>query len=487
MLKKKLKSTLFKSFFEIISNFFDKFNKKNFKNIKVSKINFSIILLISIIALYLLYLSLPAFYKHKVHYILSQDLNKILNQNLSLPKNIRYSIIPRPHFYYKDVKIIDNNSSTVNFAEFKNLKIFISQKNFFDRSKIIIKSVFMDQGNIYFDRNNLKKKDFIFYNKIISNISIKNSNIFFKNFDKELIALLNLEEVDLNYNKKINQNQIYLKGKIFNTPIKISSNVNYLLKKNETNILFKDLKLKIKNLSEYNKNYSSINKISTFRTELNSNIKIYNNEMLIKSNDSNIQLTPIKYSAQIELNPFFFSTEIDLEKINIKKLIYPILLEDLIKNFIMNNEVINGKIFFKIKNIKKNKLFKNLLLNLNFNSGKIELTNSIFKVKKIGDLNVVSNSFSLEDNRLIFSGKLKIDIKNDKNFYKRFMVSKKDRFKLNKLEIDMGYSFAENIFYINKIIFNDDLNNSVDLKFEEIQNWAKFKQIIQKAVYYYSG
>ena len=247
------------------------------------------------------------------------------------------------------------------------------------------------------------------------------------------------------------------------------------------------MKLKIKNLSEYNKNYSSINKISTFRTELNSNIKIYNNEMLIKSNDSNIQLTPIKYSAQIELNPFFFSTEIDLEEINIKKLIYPILLEDLIKNFIMNNEVINGKIFVKIKNIKKNKLFKNLLLNLNFNSGKIELTNSIFKVKKIGDLNVVSNSFSLEDNRLIFSGKLIIDIKNDKNFYKRFMVSKKNRFKLDKLEIDMGYSFAENIFYINKIIFNDDLNNSVDLKFEEIQNWAKFKQIMQKAVYYYSG
>ena len=41
----------------------------------------------------------------------------------------------------------------------------------------------------------------------------------------------------------------------------------------------------------------------------------------------------------------------------------------------MNNEVINGKIFVKIKNIKKNKFFIFLLLNFNFNSGKIELTN----------------------------------------------------------------------------------------------------------------
>ena len=30
----------------------------------------------------------------------------------------------------------------------------------------------------------------------------------------------------------------------------------------------------------------------------------------IKSNDSNIQMIPIKYLAQIELNPFYFFTEI---------------------------------------------------------------------------------------------------------------------------------------------------------------------------------
>ena len=49
------------------------------------------------------------------------------------------------------------------------------------------------------------------------------------------------------------------------------------------------------------------------------------------------------------------------------------------------------------------------------------------------------------------------------------------------------YSFATNKFYIDKIIFNKDKNNIIDLQYEEINNWAKFKKLIQSSTVFYSG
>ena len=485
MIKKKIKLTILRTLIDLITNFFNKFNLKNLKNSNLSLI---LILVISTLFLYLIYLSVPSFYKNDLNEALIKDLEKSFNQELSIPKNVKYSIIPMPHFTFFDVKFLNDDEANIsNFAEIKELKLFISQKNLFNKSKIKPKYIVVEKGNFYFNKKNLNKLNFIFNSKLHSNITIKKSNLFFKNQDKELISLLSSKNIHFKIDKKNKKNLIILAGKIFNTPIKIDSTIDYLSKKNITNFLLKDLKLKIKNTSSYSEAYSAHNEIKSFRTILNNKLKIDNNKLSLKSLESNFQLIPLDYSLDIELDPFSFNSEITLEKINFNKLGSPIIVEDLIKNFILNNEVINGKLKLKIKDIKNNKLIDHLDVLLSLNSGKIFFQETNFKIKKIGYLNFQSNKFELVDDRLSFRGNFNLDIENGKNFYKKFMVPKKNRFSLKNIKIDCLYNFATNKFYINNIIFNNDKKNIVELNYEEITNWATFKKIIQSSTISYSG
>ena len=216
------------------------------------------------------------------------------------------------------------------------------------------------------------------------------------------MTLLSSKDIKIEYDKKNQRNSIVLIGKIFNTSIKIQSDIDYISKKNNTNIFLKDLKLKIKNESIYKKKYSSYNQIKSFRTNLNSKIEINENRLYIKSNESNLQQIPLNYTIDIDLDPFSFNSTIRLDKINFNKLGSPIIIEDLVKNFILENEVINGNIIFKIDKIKNNKLIDDLDLLLNLNFGKISFKKTKFKIKKIGYLNIISNSFQLDDDRLNF-------------------------------------------------------------------------------------
>jgi len=488
MIKKKTKLTIFRTLIDIIANFINKFNLKILKIQKKSVFNLILISSICIVFLYLTYLSIPSFYKNDLHKSFVQDLQKSLNHELSIPKNIKYSIIPRPHFVYNDVKFLDKGDTNIsNFAEIKKLKIFISQKNLFNKLKIKPKYIVIDEGNFYFNSNNVKNLNFIFTSKLYTDVLIKNSNLFFKNKSKELITLLSSNYIELEFDKKNKKNSAKLLGKIFNTSIKIESSIDFSSKKNQTSIYLKDLKLKIKNGSSYDKNYSSYNQIKSFRTNLNSNIKLEKKRLYIKSIESNFQLIPLNYAVDVDLNPFSFNSEISLEKININKLGSPVLLEDLIKNFILENKVINGNIIFKIDNIKNNKLIDDLYMVLNLNSGIISFKKTEFKIKKIGNLNILSNSFRLDDDRLTFRGNFNLVVKNEKEFYKKFMIPKKNRFPIRNVEVNCVYSFATNKFYVDKIIFNNDRINIIDIQYEEIDNWPKFKKLIQNSTNFYSG
>ena len=66
--------------------------------------------------------------------------------NLSLSSDISYRILPRPHFHIKDSKfIVIKKKDLDEIGEVKDMKIFISQKNLFDRDNIYIKEVILSK------------------------------------------------------------------------------------------------------------------------------------------------------------------------------------------------------------------------------------------------------------------------------------------------------------------------------------------------------
>ena len=123
----------------------------------------------SLFFLYLLYLSIPSLYDSgRVQKALYNNLVQEFGLNLSLSSDISYRILPRPHFHIKDSKIYSDKKKDLDeIGEVKDMKIFISQKNLFDRDNIYIKEVILSKGNFFFNRQNVN---------FIKNLSILVSN-----------------------------------------------------------------------------------------------------------------------------------------------------------------------------------------------------------------------------------------------------------------------------------------------------------------------
>ena len=113
--------------------FIDQFNKlKNLKFKKISNLSLSVILFVSLLFLYLFYLSIPSLYdKGRLQKDLSTKLINEFYINFSISSEINYSILPSPYILIKNAKIFnDDVNNPKEIVQIKELKIFISQKNF---------------------------------------------------------------------------------------------------------------------------------------------------------------------------------------------------------------------------------------------------------------------------------------------------------------------------------------------------------------------
>ena len=128
---------MLKNFNNLIQKTIFKVQNKTNNKFRISSFNKYLITFIGILFLYLFYLLVPLLYDKG--WVQNSIENKILNEfkiNLSTSADISYRILPAPHFLVKNSKIIlDNTKSDKSIADVKNIKIFLSQKNLFNKEK----------------------------------------------------------------------------------------------------------------------------------------------------------------------------------------------------------------------------------------------------------------------------------------------------------------------------------------------------------------
>ena len=100
--------------------------------------------------------------------------------------------MPAPHFLIKDSKILIKSLEKNNFvAQIKNLKVFVNKNNFFNKEKMYIKEVKLNNVNFSLLRNNLTSFNNARSNKLSNKkIVINHSNIFIKNNLGETITII---------------------------------------------------------------------------------------------------------------------------------------------------------------------------------------------------------------------------------------------------------------------------------------------------------
>ena len=219
-------------FTQIFNLFVDKINIKNyFKNIKrfdftqklklfIQKIkqtninSFKAILIIyAIIFSLFLFLAIPGLYNYQNYYdqIKKQTLLdfKFKVENIT---EIKYRFVPKPHILIKNANIAFAKDKELQFAELKDLKLYISLIDFYKKNKISIKKIVIKNGSFYF-----KKKTFFNFTEhlnktIIKPIKVVNSNFFYLTENEDVANISPIKELDYFIDSKLNEKNLKLKA-----------------------------------------------------------------------------------------------------------------------------------------------------------------------------------------------------------------------------------------------------------------------------------
>ena len=457
-------NTLIESYFNKIRQFV-----LNFKKIKFDKNNRVFLGFVAFIFLTFVYFLIPAAYNKNL--IQAEIENQIFQKykiSVRFNNKISYRLFPKPNFSSKNLTILNNKNEIANV---KNFKIFISFKNFFKINQIYTKDLLLDRSDF-----NIKNNDLNFFINLMkiepnrNKVIIKDSNIFFRNKNDEVLFINQINKSYFYYDFKNLKNVLNSKNKVFNIPFKLISQNDKLNKKFEFKFNSKKLVLKIENETNYSKkNINSDLKI-TFKNRNNLfRYKVKKNSLNFNLKDSNKT-----YDGIVEFKPFYFTSNLNYNVLKLNDFVNPFLIQ-IFKSQIFNNENLNAKINFNVKNIYDFDRFSNLMLKLRIEQGKMTFSNSQINWKDNVNLSLEDAMLDFENEKIYFNGKMLVDIKDKNDFYRSFQINKNFRKDLKKIEFDFNYDFIENKVYFDNLRLDNKTNENLDKFISKFNtNDAKF-------------
>ena len=474
-------------------------NKTN-NNFNISNFNKFLITFISLLFFYLSYLSIPILYDKSL--IQNNIENQLLNEfeiDFSTSSDMAYRILPAPHFLIKDSKIYKKDSNKmVSLADVKNIKIFISQKNFLKKNKVIITEVEIDNANFSLLRNDLKlfknKSNKKFSNK---RVEINKSNIFFKDNSNNSVAIIKVSKAFFILDDKNLFNLFKLKGTVFNIPFNFDYKKKFdSSKREEINLIAKKLKLNISDT--YDKEENNFNNRKNIISFLNSKIitdyKIDNDIVVFKSKDSKINNDRINYDGELSINPFDLNLNININNFKLFKILdVNSVLTELIRTRLLFNENISISTSIIAISAPQEKIFHKANINFVISNGKINLNKTRLINKKIGSFELENSNFFIKNDRLFLNTDIIIKINNNDQLFSLLQTNKKFRKPIKNMLINLNYDFLSNQIEFNNFKINnkktsDELFNIIEgFSDNNYNNWIKSKSILNTLFEVYEG
>ena len=489
-----------KKFNNLVKKTIFKVENKTNSNFTISVFNKYLITIVTLLFVYLFYLLIPTFYSKT--WVQTNIKNKLLNEfkiNLSNSRDISYRILPAPHFLIEDSKILLKDLKKNKFAaEIKNLKVFINKNNFFNKEKMYIKEVKLNNVNFSLLRNNLTSFNDARNNKLSNKkIVINHSNIFLKNNLGETITIIKIFKSLLFFDDKKLLNMFDLSGEVFNIPFKINSQTQIEHQKNnKINIEAKNLRLNIFNESNISgqDSISGKNIISLLESTINTKYELKKKLIVFSSINSRINNSRFSYNGEFSINPFDLDLDIDLGEHKISQLfnINPVF-SDFIKSGLLFNDNISLTTTIVANSGLKEEIFQQAKINFRIVNGKINLDNTIFINDKIGFLELKNSNFFFKNKNLILNTDILIDIKSSNHLFSFLNTNKSSRKDFKKILINLNYNFLSNQLEFNSAKidnneFSDQLLTIIE-GFEDnnLNNIIKSRGLINKLLKAYAG
>ena len=443
----------------LIESYFNNLRKfiLDTKRLRFDKNNRVFLTIVAIVFLTLVYFLIPTAYDKKL--IQEEIKNQIFQKyriNVQFNDKIKYSFFPKPNFSSKDLSIIYENTK---IADVKNFKILIDFSNFFNFNKIQSEDFIIDKADFY-----VKKNDLNFFKNLLiikpnrNKIKIKRSNVFFTNKKNEVLFINQIKDSYFYYDFKNLKNTLVSKNKVFNIPYKLIIKNDKLNELSEFELVSKKLVLKIENLTDYSQKNNKGSLKIIFKNKNNQfSYKILSNSLNISLEDANKS-----YDGFIEFKPFYLELNLIYQTLRLKDIMYnPFLLETL-KSQILNNENLNAKIIFDVKNVYDFDRFSDLSLMLKIEEGNFNLNNSKITWKENVNISLIDSLLSHDNQKININGRTSFDIKDSTEFYKFFQIKKDYRKNLKKIELDFDYDFFEEKISFSNIIIDGNSNEKIE-------------------------
>jgi hypothetical protein len=489
-----------KNFNNLIKKTIFKVQNKTNTKFKISTFNKFLITFIGILFFYIFYLLLPLLYDKG--WVKDNIETKLLSEfkiDLSSFKDISYRILPAPHYLIKDSKILLNSlKNPESIADVKNFKIFISQKNLFNKEKMTIKNITINEANFFLLRSDFKILNNSNNNKFSNKkIEIKKSNIFFKDNLEEIIAIVKINRAILFFEDKELLNLFNLKGNVFTIPFTLEvKNTNDLIKKKEINFKAKSLNLNVFNESVVEQNNQVIGKniISFLNSTISTQYEVDDKFITFISNSSRINGSKIKYNGELSINPFDLNLNIILNDYKISQLFKRnSIFTELLKSELFFNENITLNTSLIVKSNTKNQIFHKAEIYFTIKNGKINLDNTKFINNDIGLFKLDNSNVFYENNKLVLNTDLLLDVKDSNRLFSFLNTSKKSRKEIRNILINLNYDFLSNEIQFNNIkINNSDMEgqflNIIDgFKDNSLNNLIKSRRLFNQLFDVYDG
>jgi len=470
-------------------------NKLNFENLtNLFKNNKIILSFVALFVIFLSYLLLPTFYKQsEISKELKTELQSRFDLNFKFGQNINYNFFPRPHFTTNESTIYNDQEV---ISKINKLKIYISLENFFSIDNIKIKDLTIENANF-----NLNKKNYNFFLNILNksfengNLIIKNSNIFFRNSNDDVLFINKILKMKYYYEEKELKNIFYSDNEIFNIPYSIKSFFSKNKKKIFSQISFNLMKIKIDNELTLNNEskigkseiiFNKVKRILEYQIEKN----YFKFKIFDKKDESNVN-----YNGKFNLKPFYASLEGDVNEINLNYLFGSnAIIAELLKTEILNNKNIDFKLLINADKVYDNPNFRNIVLKTKIQDSLVDTDKTKFEWRDFANFKLFDSLIFVRDGELILDGKMKISVIDYNKVYKFLLTPKNYRNEIKEIDLNFTYNFDKKLAELKDIKIDNKIDKNVNkilsnviLKKDDLQNKIYFKNLLNKAIKSYSG
>ena len=473
-----------------IEGFFNSFQKyKLFKKYKIENTDKRIPLGASlIIILILTYFLIPAYYnKNEVKILLQNQIFDEYDIKVKFDGEIKYNLFPKPHFSTKNLLITHDEDDIVKS---NHTKIYVSAKKFFSLKKLKIKDLVLKKAefstsssNINFFLNVLNSKKN--QNKVI----IKNSNLFYKDKNKDVIFLLKIKKLYFLYDKKNLEHKMFLNSEIFNIPIKLKIRNNLKSKKTIIKLSSKKIRLKVENEIKYDQ--ESIDGLLSILIMSKKNLLSYQ----IKNNSLNFTSIGDDFNGLIDLKPFYFLSDLNFDQLNLKKMFKDSsILRNFLNSEILNNQNLNANFNINFNKINSSNHLSKFILKTYLEEGNLIIKDSSINWHNAALINLNDIQLYNEKNETKLNGEISVDFNDVDKFYSYYQVKRKYRKNLQQIKLDFTYDLNQKKITLDNARIDNKTNKNINnflnqFNFQENINFNKvtFRNFVKNFFSTYSG